>query len=323
MAKAEQEQQTSHRRQNRFLLMLLVGAALVSATKDLGRLHDFTSSVAGLAASLHERVNTAVKSPAEPVETQALAEKDRSGQPYNWNGRVAPDQLLEMKSNGGIDAVPAVGGEPLLIAVKTGSCREPLATPIEPTEVARHATSVASAAPHTREFSSRRRIVEIGRNRQANQSATIRVRNNDVRLNFIVRMPAGLHFISRMIDDDITVTAVEGNTSSIKLCPLATLRLDSHPAIGRFDFFTGYAQARIRTEIADREVKAKLPPPNCAEAVAFKTADGPDGLISLDLLKLLRALATETPNDGKVSDFPRTLKGFILRTVPAPAEDAH
>src|SRR6266446_6694729 len=126
MAQAEVKQESSHRRQNRFLVMLLLGAFLVSAAKDLSSLHAFTSGVVRLASSLQQTVLAAVKSPAKPSCPQTLAENDRSGQPYNWNGRVAPDQLIEMNgSNGGIDAAPAVVGYLELVTFKNPNRREP------------------------------------------------------------------------------------------------------------------------------------------------------------------------------------------------------
>ena len=87
---------------------------------------------------------------------------------------------------------------------------------------------------------------------------------------------------------------------------------------------TGYAQANMQTMILGRESNAKLAVPNCTEGIEFKTAEG---TICLDLLQILRArLAAETVNDEAVSDFPRTLKGMIQRTMsaaPAAAEDTH
>ena len=325
MARAEQEQQTSRRRQNRFLLMLLAGAALVSAARDLSPLHDFTSGLVGLTASVHQRVNTAMQSPAEPSCPEALPEKDRSGQPYNWNGRVAPDQLSQMNGNGGIDAVPAVSGDTLLVAIKNSSCNESMPAPMTaPIPMAPRAFEVASAAVHPRESLSRRKTIEAVRSSLADRSATIRVGNDDLRFDFIVRMPARVGFGRRLMNEKITITSFGGSRRSVKVCPIATLRVDAHPEIGRFDFFSSYTAGRMPTDILGNEVNEKLPDPNCSETVAFKTADG---IVSLDLLQLLRAtLATETLNDETVSDSPRTLKGLIRRPVPATpavAEDAH
>ena len=322
MAQAEVKQESSHRRQNRFLVMLLLGAFLVSAAKDLSRLHAFTIGVVGLAASLQQTVLAAVKSPAKPSCPQTLAENDRSGQPYNWNGRVAPDRLIEMnRSNGGVDAAPAVGGSLELVAMNNPIHSEPTTASIQ---IARRAPAVASHSLPAREFSVRRDAGETVRQRSANQLVNIRVRNHDVRFKFTVRMPAGVRFVGGLIDDEIRASSPGSIRRSIEVGPLGIPRVDSQYVNSRMNISTGYAQAKMQSMILDREINARLARANCTEGIEFKTAEG---TICLDLLQILRArLAAETLNDETGSEFPRTLKGMIQRTMsaaPAGAEDTH
>src|SRR5258705_426304 len=165
MAQAEVKQESSHTRQNRFLVMLLLAAFLVSAAKDLARLQAFTSGVVGLATSLQQTVLAAVKSPAKPSCPQTLAENDRSGQPYNWNGRVAPDRLTEMnRSNGDVDAALAVGGSLELVAMNNPSQSEPTTVSIK---MAPRGRAVASHALRVMEVSGRRDNGEAGGKRSA------------------------------------------------------------------------------------------------------------------------------------------------------------
>lgn len=307
MAKAEVDQQSSHRRQNRFLVVLLLVAALVSAAKDLGRLHDLTSGLVGLAASVHERVNTAMTSPGEPACQPMLAENDRSGQPYNWNGRVAPDQLLQMKD--GSATLAAVGGTLELIASHRSSCRASAMANDNHGQVAQMATEAVHRVPN-------RNAGGFGRRASANQLATIRVRNHNRRLNFILRMPAEVEFVSRTISDEIEANWIDNNLGSIKVCPLTSVRFDSLPVNGRLNT-TGPLQA-----ISGSAVTTRTAEPNCLGAIELRTADG---IISLDLLRILRAtLGAEELNDGAASEFPRTLKGKLQRTTVAPAaEESH
>jgi hypothetical protein len=322
MAQAEVKQESSHRRQNRFLVMLLLGAFVVSAAKDLSRLHAFTSGVVGLAASLQQKVLAEVRSPATPSCPQTLAENDRSGQPYNWNGRVAPDQLIEMSgSNGGIDAAPAVGGSLDLVAMNNHSQSEPTTASIQ---IARRVKAVASHELHGMEFSGRRDNGEAGGKRSANQLVNIRVRNHDLRFKFTVRVPAAVKFVGGMIDDEIKVSSPGSIRRSIEVCPLGIPRVDSQYVNGRINISTGYAQAKMGTMILSREINARLARSTCTEGIEFKAAER---TICLDLLQILRArLAAETFNDETVSDFPRALKVMIPRTMsaaPAVAEDTH
>jgi len=318
MAKQELAQQSAPRRQNRFLVMLLVGAALVSGAKDLDRLHDLTSGLVGFAASLPQRVNAAVKSPTEPSCPQTLVENDRSGQPFNWNGRVAPDQLAEMNdSNSGIEAASAVGGELELIVIKKVGCSKPARVPVQLVPLA---TELANGVWRPKESTSRRSPIEVVKSRSANQSAAIRVHHNDVQLNFAMRVPVRVEFVSRMISNEMKATAPGGNQRFIRFCPIGTYP-DPHLMDSRMNMATGFARAQMQTRILGN---ARLANANRAVAIEFKTVAG---TISLDLLQILSArLAAETLDDETVSESPRTFNGTLQRTMvvaPAAVEDAH
>jgi hypothetical protein len=221
-----------------------------------------------------------------------------------------------MKSNGGVDAEPAVGRDLNLAEVNRASRSE---SATESILTSPRATEVADGALHPRESSSRRNAVEPGRKRSANQSASIRVRNQDVRLDFTVRVAAGVEFVSRVINDEIKAASLGGNRRSIRVCPVGIPSVAAHSVNGRANISTGYAQAQI----LGREINTRLAEANRTAAVEFKTADR---TITLDLLQILRArLAEETFNDEEVSaESPRTLKLMIQRTMPpALAEDAH
>src|SRR4030095_675558 len=64
--------------------------------------------------------------PASPDCPEVLAENDRSAQPYNWNGRIAPEQMAELNHSGGeIATVPAMDNDFALEVIRKDRGREP------------------------------------------------------------------------------------------------------------------------------------------------------------------------------------------------------
>lgn len=311
MAKAEIKQQSSHRRQNRFLLLLLAGATFLSAAKDVIRLHDFASGVVGLATSVHQTVNAAVTSPEDTSCPQALAENDNSAQPFYWNGRVAPDQLMNISdSSGGVDAVPAVGVH-LGIALNQASHGQAAAS----IQVVAPATEVATALPPG-EYSSLPR--GGGRSRIATRPVMIGVRGNDHQTRLSVPGPSAIALVDGTVNDEVSAYWLSSDLLSSAVCPIAMPRIDAPFVNDRSSISLGYTQAQILS----RASNTGLTEANCTEASKFKTARR---IVSLDLLQLLKAnVETERLNGDTVSDVPRTLRVVIQRTMSAAAaEEAH
>ena len=330
MPQVELEQDTSRRRQNRFLVMLLVSAALVSAARDISRIQDLTIGLVGMASSLHQTVRAAVAAPAAPAAPncpQTLAQSDDSAQPFYWNGRVAPDQLIEISGiRGGIDAKPAVGGEPDVIVVSK------IEQAVAPVLVAQRLKEVAICALRPQEYSRRANIGER-KNRSVDQPATIGSPTDDVRLNFVVDVPAGVEFVSRtfvdkIFNDEIEATWLASADPLVRVCPSGTPLVDPYSVNGFLNIWTGHApsktRARTQAHTLRAEIDAKSADANCADSIELKTARG---TIAIDLLQLLKTkLEAETRDSDTVLDHSRTRKILIqriLQTAPVAAEDAH
>jgi len=317
MAKPEVEQQSSHRRQNRFLVMLLVCAALISAARDVGRLRDLTGGLAGLVASVHGTIRSDTPPAVEPNCPQAVAENDRSGQPYNWSGRVAPDQLSEMtNSNGGIDAVPAIAGPELIVIRKTSD----IAAPIVSAEIASQVPRVTNLARHAGGASNERIAVKPVRYHFANESATIRLRDHGLQLNVGGRAVSEVVFVRHLINGEIRAATLNVKKSS-RVCP-ATPRVDSHLLNGRLKIAAAFAQPKLQTEIPGREDNATLAGGYGRRVVILKSTES---MTSFDLLQILRAsLSSEGLNDETVLD-PLMLRDLMQRKMsvtPVAAENA-
>jgi hypothetical protein len=292
MAKSEMKQQSSQKRQNRFLLLLLVGAALVSAASDVVRLHDFASGVVGLSNSLHQTMNTAMAQSVDANCPQALAENDDSAQPFYWNGRVAPEQLMKTSPGNGVaDTVPAVSLY-LDVAFNQASRSKP-AAPVQapaPGEIATAQPPLGhSSRPHT---------ADRDRSRSTKQHVTIGVRDNQDEPGFTLRVAPAVAFAGTTMDDFVIP------------------RIDSHFVNERVSTSTGYTQAKILS----RRINARLTDTTCPQAIRLKTARR---IRPLDLFQILRArIEAEGLTRESVPDAPRTLRVVIQRAVSA-AEDVH
>lgn len=316
MAKVDAEQQSSRRKQNRFLVMLLAGAALVSGAKDLGQLQELTSGLFGLGSSLHQTVRAAT-SPAEPVSPRTLAQNDNSVQPFYWNGRVAPDQLIEI---GGIDVGRVVGGELDTAAVKQAGRSDSGSVNNNQVAQARVVTICARSAQRDSQTPNTRLPVS---HRLQSQSATIDGHQNKVRFDFAVRVPAGVEVVTRASNEDRKAACLSSNRPSIRLVPVLIPRVDS-PATGRISIGPiGYSQAKTHLRTLCPEIRAMLAEALRTEAIQFKTSDG---TTTLNLLRILKArIKAEKLNGTATSEFPLSFPEMIQRALSeaAAAEETH
>jgi DUF4097 and DUF4098 domain-containing protein YvlB len=141
-----------------------------------------------------------------------------------------------------------------------------------------------------------RNICEPGSNEnQRHSSATIGVRNNDVRVDFTVKVPSGVRFVGRTVNGEISATSLAGNVSS-------------HTVNGSIKISTsGYAEAKT----VNGEISARLGDPNWPGSLEFKTVNGS---INLDLPSAISTeIKADTFNGEILSDFSFTAPGTFSR----------
>lgn len=114
---------------------------------------------------------------------------------WSWNRAMSAGQTLEIKGvNGGITLVPGGGGEARVTAVKTGRRSNPREVAIE---VVEHAGGITICA-----------VYPNARGRQPNEcrpgsGGRMQVENNDVNVEFSVRVPAGINVIAATVNGGI------------------------------------------------------------------------------------------------------------------------
>lgn len=147
-------------------------------------------------------------SPASPAERTAPAQE-----PFRWSGRVAQGKTIEVKGvSGTIRALPASGREVEVVAVRRAGRSAPESVRIE---VVPHEDGVTVCAVYPRGRSRRRGADEsrapAGENRcDPGEWRELNVQDNDVKVDFTVRVPAGVRLAARNVSGDVEAEGMRG-----------------------------------------------------------------------------------------------------------------
>jgi hypothetical protein len=212
---------------------------------------------------------------------------------FRWTGAVAAGGAVEVKGvNGAISAEKASGSEVEVRATKRGRRQRPSEVEIKVLEHARGITVCAvyptpsGAAPNEC---------------QAGGGGRMNVRDNDVQVEFEVRLPAGLGFVGRTVNGAVRAKGLAGD-------------VEAHTVNGSVEIATA---GNARAETVNGSVRATLGRADWADAASFKTVNG---AITLALPADLDAsLEASTVNGSVRTDFTlsearvtrRSLRGTV------------
>ena len=121
---------------------------------------------------------------------------------FHWQGTVPAGKTVEIKGvNGGIEAVPATGGELQVTARKTARHSDPASVQIKLVE---HPDGITVCA------------VYPGRGGRANECAAgegghMDVDNNDVNVDFTVRVPEGVNLVASTVNGGVEASDLAGD----------------------------------------------------------------------------------------------------------------
>jgi hypothetical protein len=123
---------------------------------------------------------------------------------FHWAGKVAAGAAVEIKGvNGGIVATGASGGDIEVTAVKKGRKSDPAEVKVEVVEHAGGVTICAvypsSGAPNEC---------------KPGEGGRMSVRNNDVNVEFRVKVPAGVRFVGRTVNGGIEATGIAADAEA-------------------------------------------------------------------------------------------------------------
>ncbi len=286
--------QTQDKKSYLVILILLIGLAAFSSTvKELNQLGASVSEVAQFigewGVTIIPTANARTITKAEHCSADVAAQNARSDE-FRWSGRIAPGAAVEIKGiNGDITAEPATGDEVQVVAVK--SSRRGDLNSVE-LKVVEHAGGVTICAIYPNDDSINPNTCEPrGSGEHRN------VGNNDVRVDFRVRVPQRVGFIGRTINGKIGATSLASNVVSNTVN--GSIRIST----------SGYAEATTM----NGEIAAKLGDANWPAALTFKTLNGE---ITLDLpADTSTEVKAEILNGTINSDFPMSLTSLTTRRV--------
>ena len=126
-------------------------------------------------------------------------------QDFHWSGTVAAGRGVEIKGvNGGVTATGIAGGAVEVVAVKKGRKSDPAQVKVE---VVEHTGGVTICAVYP--------SADGGTNTCApGKGGRMNVRDNDVQVEFTVKVPAGVRFVGRTVNGSISGSGLSADAEA-------------------------------------------------------------------------------------------------------------
>jgi hypothetical protein len=169
---------------------------------------------------------------------------------FRWHGPISAGGTVEIKGvNGAIRAEPATGNEVEIVALKRGRRNSPRDVQVK---VLPHDGDLTVCAVYpTSGFAP---LTECA----PGAGGRMNVRNNDVSVDFTVRVPAGASFVARTVNGSVQASGLRGRT-------------EAHTVNGSVKLFTeGVAEA----ETVNGSIDAALGRTDWKDAASFHTVNG-------------------------------------------------
>ena len=201
------------------------------------------------------------------------------GEPFHWDGRIAPGKTLAVRGiNGPIRVEAARGGEAAVDAVKSARRSDPDQVKIEVTE---SVDGVTICARYPR------------RDGRLNECEHQQTTNNDVNVAFTVALPPGVKLSARTVNGRIEAEDLGSD-------------VDATTVNGSIEISTrGFANA----ETVNGSIHSRIGSSDWGSGLSFQTVNG-----SIDLVMpsgIGADLSASTVNGHVNSDFPVTVTGRI------------
>ena len=202
---------------------------------------------------------------------------------FSWHGQLTPGQSIEIKGvNGSIRAEKASGTEVTVEASKFARHSDVRSVTVQ---VVPHADGVTICAVYPSSDWGRPNECAPGSGGRMNTD------NNDVRVEFTVRVPAGVRFIGRSVNGEVEADSLASDVTA-------------HTVNGKIRIATtGWAEAKT----VNGAVTARLGQTAGSRPVEFETVNGS---IDLELPAAANATLHASTVNGHIStDFPLMVRG--------------
>ena len=227
----------------------------------------------------------------------AVAAAAQPGQDFRWSGQIARGKSIEIKNvNGDVDAVFASGNQVEVVARKHARRSDPASVSVAVVEHDGHVTICAVYPTPERSRGRRTNSSDDGPNEcRPGDEGRMNVNNNDVQVDFTVRVPAGVGFVGRSVNGTIVATSLRSD-------------VEAYTVNGRIGVSTsGVALA----ESVNGSIEATLGAAKWNEPLDYRTVNGS---ITLSLPSNVNAeVRAQTMNGGITSDFPITIQSSRRR----------
>lgn len=211
----------------------------------------------------------------------------QSSDEFRWSGRVAPGRTIEIQGvNGDVSAEPSSSGEVEVIAVKKGTRSD--AREVE-VRVVEHAGGVTICAVYPN--ADPRRPNEC----KPDEGGHMNTSNNDVKVDFSVRVPQGVRFDGRTVNGNVETGAIGSDVEAKTVN--GSIKISA----------SGVARAKT----VNGSITASFSDPNWTGPLEFRTVNGE---INLDLPSATSAnVHAETLNGQISTDFPMSVQSKFNR----------
>jgi hypothetical protein len=256
----------------RALVQALRGISLVTRSR----------RAAALAASLVTVLAVPAWAGSQDFRTARSSDPD-----FEWSWELPAGKTIEIKGvNGAIEAGPASGDEVEVTAVKRWKKSDPDQVDIE---VVKHEDGVTICVVYPSRRGSRPNTCEPG------EEGHMSVHNNDVSVDFHVRVPRGVRFVGRTVNGDVVAERLEG--------PIV-----AHTVNGSVSVSTSRT-AEVHT--VNGSITAAVGSADWDEELSFNTVNG---AITVIFPEHVSARVDASTVNGTIEcDFPLTVQGKIGR----------
>lgn len=230
------------------------------------------------------------RTPVAPVILTAIAlsawppAAAAQGQDFRWTGRIAAGKQLEIKGvNGAVRAVAAAGTNAEVVASKESRRSDPESVEIK---VIEHEGGVTICAVYPTPARARRaNVCDVGEHWSSSND------NNDVTVDFDVKVPAGVLFLGRTVNGQMSATGMTADVSASTVN--GSVRVTT----------TGLAEAST----VNGSLYVEMGRANWADELDFSTVNG---AITLVLPAQLNTEVRASTVNGEIeSDYPLTVSG--------------
>jgi Toastrack DUF4097 len=228
---------------------------------------------------------------ASRASTALSGTGQQTGEDFQWSGQIAQGKSLEIKGiNGAIEAVAASGNQVEVVARKHARRSDPASVTVMVIEHDGNVT-VCAVYPTPVRTSGRRSQRDDGPNEcRPGDEGRMNVRDNDVQVDFTVRVPANVRLVARNVNGPVMATSLRSD-------------IEAYTVNGRITLSTmGIASA----ESVNGSIEATLGATRWTEPLDYRTVNGG---ITLTLPSGVAAEVRANTMNGRVSsDFPISIQ---------------